>query len=140
MGTWCGSSSCLGLRRTGRPAKAAIGATGELPSFLPSFRASALTWRRKNSGRVSIMLVNLCLRLPIIRLFARGRQALPIIRWELGGPARRARGGKGARGPLADVEQVLEEQRDYAYMQNGFNVFMSNADGEGASMPEADVD
>ena len=26
------------------------------------------------------------------------------------------------------------------YMQNGFNVFMSNADGEGASVPEADVD
>ena len=29
---------------------------------------------------------------------------------------------------------------DYTYMQNGFNVFMSNADGEGASLPEADVD
>lgn len=26
------------------------------------------------------------------------------------------------------------------YMHNRFNVFMSNADGEGASMPEADVD
>ena len=48
--------------------------------------------------------------------------------------------GQGRAGPLADVEQVLEEQRDYTYMQNGFNVFMSNADGEGASMPEADVD
>ena len=48
--------------------------------------------------------------------------------------------GQGRAGPLADVEQVLEEQRDdYTYMQNGFNVFMSNADGEGASMPEADV-
>ena len=55
-GTWCGSSSCLGLRRTGRPAKAA------LPSFTAScsvFRASALAWRRKNTGRVSIMLVSL---------------------------------------------------------------------------------
>ena len=48
--------------------------------------------------------------------------------------------GQGRAGPLADVEQVLEEQRDYTYMQNGFNVFMSNADGEGASEPEADVD
>ena len=48
--------------------------------------------------------------------------------------------GQGRAGPLADVEQVLEEQRDYTYMQNGFNVFMSNADGEGASLPEADVD
>ena len=39
------------------------------------------------------------------------------------------------------MEQVLEEERDYTYMQNGFNAFMSNADGEGASMPEAvDVD
>ena len=47
--------------------------------------------------------------------------------------------GQGRAGPLADVEQVLEEQRDYTYMQNGFNVFMSNADGEGASVPEADV-
>ena len=48
--------------------------------------------------------------------------------------------GLGRAGPLEDVEQVLEEERDYTYMQNGFNVFMSNADGEGASMPEADVD
>ena len=48
--------------------------------------------------------------------------------------------GQGSAGPLADVEQGLEEQRDYTYMQSGFNVFMSNADGEGASMPEADVD
>ena len=58
VGTWFGSSSCLGLRRTGRPAKAAIGRRHGRAPLLPSFlfRASALAWRRKNSGCVSIML------------------------------------------------------------------------------------
>ena len=53
--------------------------------------------------------------------------------------ARRARGGKGARGRFRTWSRCSAEQRDYTYMQNAFSVFMSNADGEGASMPEADV-
>ena len=76
------------------------------------------------------------------RLFSLGsktRNSSPTQRSAQRAGCTEGKRGQGRAGPFSDVEQCSAEQRDYTYMQNAFSVFMSNADGEGASMPEADV-
>ena len=98
-------------------------------------------WEGRVYGTVKYLPHGTLLTAPIVLLTHTSLQHTTIYLVRAGSWAStEGKRGQGRAVPLADVEQVLEEERDYTYMQNGFNVFMSNADGEGASVPEADVD